>query len=82
MQTVIATIDEAPGEADVVVEELEDRVRDVDQRLQDVRVGDTSRAGLTVVIGRVDVAEAARSVKRSGTGSKPPWLKGLQRRTR
>ncbi len=29
----------APGEADVVVEELEDRVGDVDQRLQDVRVG-------------------------------------------
>ena len=49
-----------PAEADVVVEELEDAVGDVDQRLQDVCVGQDQDARLPVVVGRMDVAEAAQ----------------------
>ena len=51
-----------PAEADVVVEELEDRVGDVDQRLQDVGDGDHG-CSLAVVGGGVDRADPR--VKRS-----------------
>ena len=46
-----------PAEADVVVEELEDRVGDVDQRLQDVRRSGSRARLAVVVLGRVDRAD-------------------------
>ena len=62
---------EAPARPDVVVEELQDRVRHVHQRLEDVcrrnHAGAPGR-GLNNVC--------------ASTGSQPPWLNGLHRASR
>jgi hypothetical protein len=72
----------APGEADGVVEEDEDFVGDVDEELRGELDGDRGHQERISPWWTAGSTGPTRSVKRFGTGSKPPWLKGLQRSRR
>ena len=86
---------DAPGEADVVVQPVEDVVEEVDQRLEDVGFEEHDR-GVLRQIGSAGCAAAgrpgfavrservgvSRKSVRSESSSTPPWLKGLQRSRR
>ena len=73
----------APAQADVVVEEGDDRVGEVDQRLEDVRDDHAcAPACVCLCVSATTSESAARKSFRSETGSQPPWLQGLQRRRR
>jgi hypothetical protein len=62
---------QAPAAAhDVVVDEHQDRLEDVDERLEDVRVDERHHE------------VRGRKTRCCSTGSKPPWLHGLQRSRR
>src|SRR5437764_1412312 len=63
---------EAPREAGRVVEEHEHVIEDVDQRLDGV--GDREEVHR--------LGSRRRNRRWASTGSKPPWLNGLQRSTR
>src|SRR6476661_569703 len=72
----------APGEADRIVEEDEDLVGDVDQELRRQLEGDGQHQALASRWYSAGSTGPTRRVNLSGTGSKPPWLKGLQRSRR